>query len=136
MSWGHGMVVGREKCQEGPSCKDTSLGCMGHCQRGLGTPGDGGVPSCDSACPELPTTPDHGGQEAQHGTRGDGWQCRGTPQHCSLPVPQAPAKPEMLSGSLTTHVLNTATGLPAAGLALRLAKLGEPRGQWMELAHR
>ncbi|XP_004944388.2 5-hydroxyisourate hydrolase isoform X2 [Gallus gallus] len=52
------------------------------------------------------------------------------------PTPQAPAKPEMLSGSLTTHVLNTATGLPAAGLALRLAKLGEPGGQWMELAHR
>ncbi|XP_046781594.1 5-hydroxyisourate hydrolase isoform X1 [Gallus gallus] len=51
------------------------------------------------------------------------------------PTPQAPAKPEMLSGSLTTHVLNTATGLPAAGLALRLAKLGEPGGQWMELAH-
>ncbi|XP_046755471.1 5-hydroxyisourate hydrolase isoform X3 [Gallus gallus] len=52
-----------------------------------------------------------------------------------MEVRQAPAKPEMLSGSLTTHVLNTATGLPAAGLALRLAKLGEPGGQWMELAH-
>ncbi|NXI59365.1 HIUH hydrolase, partial [Chloroceryle aenea] len=30
------------------------------------------------------------------------------------------------NGSLTTHVLNTATGLPAACLALRLARLQEP----------
>lgn len=60
----------------------------------------------------------------------------GTAQRCSLPVPQAPDKPEMLSGSLTTHVLNTATGLPAAGLALRLAQLAEPGGQWTELAQR
>ncbi|POI25920.1 hypothetical protein CIB84_010330, partial [Bambusicola thoracicus] len=59
-----------------------------------------------------------------------------TNKNCSLPVPQAPAKPDVLSGSLTTHVLNTATGLPAAGLTLRLAKLGEPGGQWTELAQR
>ncbi|XP_032302893.1 5-hydroxyisourate hydrolase-like isoform X1 [Coturnix japonica] len=49
---------------------------------------------------------------------------------------EAPDKPELLNGSLTTHVLNTATGLPAAGLALRLAQLGGPGGQWMELAQR
>ncbi|OXB65101.1 hypothetical protein ASZ78_008384 [Callipepla squamata] len=46
------------------------------------------------------------------------------------------AVPEMQSGSLTTHVLNTATGLPAAGLALRLAQLREPGEQWTELAQR
>lgn len=39
-------------------------------------------------------------------------------------------------GSLTTHVLNTATGLPAARLALRLAQLQEPGAQWRELAQR
>lgn len=32
-------VVGREKCQEGPSCTDTSLGCLGHCQRAGATQG-------------------------------------------------------------------------------------------------
>ncbi|XP_033928464.1 5-hydroxyisourate hydrolase-like [Melopsittacus undulatus] len=36
--------------------------------------------------------------------------------------------------NLTTHVLNTATGLPAAGLALSLALLQEPG--WMELLQR
>ncbi|NXC41447.1 HIUH hydrolase, partial [Penelope pileata] len=51
-------------------------------------------------------------------------------------VPQAGAVPEAPSGSLTTHVLNTATGLPAAGLALRLARLREPGAQWTELAQR
>ncbi|NXS52077.1 HIUH hydrolase, partial [Brachypteracias leptosomus] len=40
------------------------------------------------------------------------------------------------NGSLTTHVLNTATGLPAAGLALHLAQLQEPGMQWTELARR
>ncbi|XP_065497287.1 5-hydroxyisourate hydrolase-like [Caloenas nicobarica] len=40
-----------------------------------------------------------------------------------------------LKGSLTTHVLNTATGLPAAGLAIRLAQLQEP-GQWTEVVQR
>ncbi|XP_052541774.1 cadherin-4-like isoform X3 [Tympanuchus pallidicinctus] len=53
-----------------------------------------------------------------------------------LKTNKAPDKPEMLSGSLTIHVLNTATGLPAAGLALRLAQLAEPGGQWTELAQR
>ncbi|XP_021263954.1 cadherin-1-like isoform X1 [Numida meleagris] len=53
-----------------------------------------------------------------------------------LRTTKAGVKPEMPSGSLTTHVLNTATGLPAAGLALRLAQLGEPGGQWTELAQR
>uniref|UniRef100_A0A8C4XLS5 5-hydroxyisourate hydrolase n=1 Tax=Falco tinnunculus TaxID=100819 RepID=A0A8C4XLS5_FALTI len=32
----------------------------------------------------------------------------------------------MANGPLTTHVLNTATGLPAAGLAIRLSQLQEP----------
>lgn len=48
------------------------------------------------------------------------------------PLPQA----EVGKGTLTTHVLNTATGLPAAGLGVRLAQLQEPGLQWMELAHR
>ncbi|XP_032051785.1 cadherin-1-like [Aythya fuligula] len=43
---------------------------------------------------------------------------------------------ERPQGSLTTHVLNTATGLPAARLALRLAQLQEPGAQWRELAQR
>ncbi|KFP81931.1 5-hydroxyisourate hydrolase [Acanthisitta chloris] len=41
-----------------------------------------------------------------------------------------------MNGSLTTHVLNTATGLPAAGLVVRLAQLQEPGLQWRELAER
>ncbi|XP_068812382.1 uncharacterized protein [Struthio camelus] len=41
---------------------------------------------------------------------------------------------ESLNGSVTTHVLNTVTGLPAAGLALRLAQLQGP--QWTELTER
>ncbi|NXF88034.1 HIUH hydrolase, partial [Eubucco bourcierii] len=40
------------------------------------------------------------------------------------------------SGSLTTHVLNTATGLPATGIAIQVAQLQEPGTQWMELAQR
>ncbi|NXJ89561.1 HIUH hydrolase, partial [Corythaixoides concolor] len=52
------------------------------------------------------------------------------------PVPQAKGMSEMVKGSLTTHVLNTATGLPAAGLAIRLARLQELEPQWMELAQR
>lgn len=40
-----------------------------------------------------------------------------------------------VKGSLTTHVLNTATGLPAAGLAIHLAQLQEP-GQWTEVVQR
>lgn len=43
---------------------------------------------------------------------------------------------EVGNGTLTTHVLNTATGRPAAGLSLRLAQLQEPGLQWMELAQR
>ncbi|KAM7101664.1 5-hydroxyisourate hydrolase-like [Ciconia maguari] len=43
---------------------------------------------------------------------------------------------ETVNGSLTTHVLNTATGLPAAGLAIRLAQLQEPGPQWTELVQR
>lgn len=39
-------------------------------------------------------------------------------------------------GTLSTHVLNTATGLPAAGLVVRLAQLQEPGLQWTELAQR
>ncbi|XP_030812161.1 5-hydroxyisourate hydrolase-like [Camarhynchus parvulus] len=52
------------------------------------------------------------------------------------PVPQADGMSEVGKGTLTTHVLNTATGLPAAGLGVRLAQLQEPGLQWMELAHR
>ncbi|KAM6300613.1 5-hydroxyisourate hydrolase-like [Aegotheles albertisi] len=40
------------------------------------------------------------------------------------------------NGSLTTHVLNTATGLPAAGLALGLARMQEPGPRWTELVQR
>ncbi|NXO40544.1 HIUH hydrolase, partial [Locustella ochotensis] len=40
------------------------------------------------------------------------------------------------NGTLTTHVLNTASGLPAAGLVVRLAQLQEPGLQWTELAQR
>uniref|UniRef100_A0A8C3UW19 5-hydroxyisourate hydrolase n=1 Tax=Catharus ustulatus TaxID=91951 RepID=A0A8C3UW19_CATUS len=40
--------------------------------------------------------------------------------------------PGVGNGTLTTHVLNTATGLPAAGLVVRLAQLQEPGPQWME----
>ncbi|XP_064579063.1 cadherin-1-like isoform X3 [Zonotrichia leucophrys gambelii] len=49
---------------------------------------------------------------------------------------QADGMSEVGKGTLTTHVLNTATGLPAAGLGVRLAQLQEPGLQWMELAHR
>ncbi|KAM7040561.1 cadherin-1-like isoform 1-T1 [Acridotheres tristis] len=49
---------------------------------------------------------------------------------------QADDMSEVGNGTLTTHVLNTATGLPAAGLVVRLAQLQEPGPQWMELAQR
>ncbi|KAM6058164.1 uncharacterized protein VSU04_010133 [Chlamydotis macqueenii] len=49
---------------------------------------------------------------------------------------QAEGMSETASGSLTTHVLNTATGLPAARLAVRLARLQEREPQWMELGQR
>ncbi|NXG79090.1 HIUH hydrolase, partial [Baryphthengus martii] len=52
------------------------------------------------------------------------------------PLSQAQATSRMEKGSLTTHVLNTATGLPAACLALRLARLQEPGTQWMEVTQR
>ncbi|NXJ86815.1 HIUH hydrolase, partial [Trogon melanurus] len=52
------------------------------------------------------------------------------------PLPQAGGTSEMATGLLTTHVLNMATGLPAASLALRLARLQEPGQQWIELAQR
>ncbi|OPJ78289.1 cadherin-1 [Patagioenas fasciata monilis] len=48
---------------------------------------------------------------------------------------QASGMSGTVEGSLTTHVLNTATGLPAAGLAIHLAQLQEP-GQWMEVVQR
>ncbi|NXT28654.1 HIUH hydrolase, partial [Syrrhaptes paradoxus] len=50
------------------------------------------------------------------------------------PVPQAAGEPAMAEGWLSTHVLNTATGLPAAGVTVRLARLEELR--WTELAQR
>ncbi|XP_052570229.1 5-hydroxyisourate hydrolase isoform X1 [Peromyscus eremicus] len=37
------------------------------------------------------------------------------------------------SSPLTTHVLDTASGLPAQGLCLRLSRLEAPGQQWMEL---
>lgn len=37
------------------------------------------------------------------------------------------------SSPLTTHVLDTAAGLPAQGLCLRLSRLEAPSQQWMEL---
>ncbi|NWU91279.1 HIUH hydrolase, partial [Upupa epops] len=49
---------------------------------------------------------------------------------------QAEGTSEMAQGSLTTHVLNTATGLPATGLAISLAQLQEPGTGWTELAQR
>ncbi|NXE17135.1 HIUH hydrolase, partial [Lophotis ruficrista] len=52
------------------------------------------------------------------------------------PLPQAEGMSETASGSLTTHVLNTATGLPAARLAVRLARLQECEPQWTELGQR
>ncbi|NXV86094.1 HIUH hydrolase, partial [Calonectris borealis] len=52
------------------------------------------------------------------------------------PLPQAEGKSEMVNGSLTTHVLNTVTGLPAAGVTVSLAQLQEPGPQWTELAQR
>lgn len=52
------------------------------------------------------------------------------------PLPQAEGTSKMVNGSLTTHVLNIVTGLPAAGLIIRLAQLQEPGLQWTELAQR
>ncbi|XP_050167075.1 cadherin-1-like isoform X1 [Myiozetetes cayanensis] len=49
---------------------------------------------------------------------------------------QADSMSHMGNGSLTTHVLNTATGLPAAGLVIHLDQLVEPGLQWRELAQR
>ncbi|KAM6380610.1 cadherin-1-like isoform 1-T1 [Pluvialis apricaria] len=49
---------------------------------------------------------------------------------------QAEGMSETVNGSLTTHVLNTVTGLPAASLAVRLAQLQEPGLQWTELVQR
>ncbi|NXA54278.1 HIUH hydrolase, partial [Nothocercus julius] len=53
-----------------------------------------------------------------------------------LPVPQVEDPSELLNGSVTTHVLNTVTGQPAEGLALRLARLQGPELQWTELVQR
>ncbi|XP_038189178.1 5-hydroxyisourate hydrolase isoform X1 [Arvicola amphibius] len=39
----------------------------------------------------------------------------------------------MENSPLTTHVLDTASGLPAQGLCLRLSRLEAPGQQWMEL---
>ncbi|NXU52343.1 HIUH hydrolase, partial [Turnix velox] len=50
------------------------------------------------------------------------------------PLPQAEGGSE--PGSLTTHVLNTVTGLPATSLGVQLAQLQEPGAEWKELAKR
>ncbi|XP_063294535.1 5-hydroxyisourate hydrolase-like isoform X1 [Pelobates fuscus] len=42
--------------------------------------------------------------------------------------------PQEMSGSLTTHVLNTAGGIPARGLTLTLSKLDTPQGKWVQLS--
>ncbi|NWW54029.1 HIUH hydrolase, partial [Pedionomus torquatus] len=52
------------------------------------------------------------------------------------PLPQAEGMSETGNGSLTTHVLNMVTGLPASSLTIRLAQLQEPGPQWTELAQR
>ncbi|NXB77303.1 HIUH hydrolase, partial [Donacobius atricapilla] len=52
------------------------------------------------------------------------------------PLPQADGMSQVRNGTLTTHVLNTASGLPAAGLVVRLAQLQEPGLHWTELAQR
>ncbi|NXU22767.1 HIUH hydrolase, partial [Thalassarche chlororhynchos] len=49
---------------------------------------------------------------------------------------QAEGMSETGNSSLTTHVLNTVTGLPAASVTVRLAQLQEPGAQWTELAQR
>ncbi|XP_051485393.1 cadherin-1-like [Apus apus] len=49
---------------------------------------------------------------------------------------QAEGMNEPENGFLTSHVLNTATGLPAAGVAVQLAQLEGPGLRWMELAQR
>ncbi|XP_054056546.1 5-hydroxyisourate hydrolase-like isoform X3 [Rissa tridactyla] len=51
-------------------------------------------------------------------------------------VPGAEGMSEMVNGSLTTHVLNTVTGLPASSLTVSLAQLQEPGPQWTEVARR
>lgn len=61
------------------------------------------------------------------------------PGHVSAlltPPPQAEGMSETVNGSLTTHVLNTVTGLPAASLAVQLAQLQEPGRQWTEVVQR
>ncbi|GAB5582607.1 5-hydroxyisourate hydrolase-like [Prionailurus iriomotensis] len=40
---------------------------------------------------------------------------------------------ELVSSPLTTHVLDTASGLPAQGLCLRLSRLEDHGQQWTEL---
>ncbi|XP_029780746.1 cadherin-1-like isoform X2 [Suricata suricatta] len=49
------------------------------------------------------------------------------------PEPEAGRGMEPVSSPLTTHVLDTASGLPAQGLCLRLSRLEDHGQQWMEL---
>ncbi|NXN12017.1 HIUH hydrolase, partial [Indicator maculatus] len=51
-------------------------------------------------------------------------------------LPQGEDTFKPANGSLTTHVLNTAMGLPATGLAIHVAQLQESGTQWTELAQR
>lgn len=81
-----------------------------------------------------------------HGLHGYGYPQRGVggvavamPGHNPAPLPplsQGEDTSKPANGSLTTHVLNTAMGLPATGIAIQVAQLQEPGTQWMELAQR
>ncbi|XP_041256811.1 transthyretin-like [Onychostruthus taczanowskii] len=74
-----------------------------------------------------------GGWDGAASSSGPGWLLCCAEAHQDR---QADGMSEVGKGTLTTHVLNTATGLPAAGLVIRLAQLQEPGLQWTELAHR
>ncbi|XP_025860819.2 cadherin-1-like [Vulpes vulpes] len=64
--------------------------------------------------------------------------CPGVDSHCldicqRGPESQAGGGMEQISSPLTTHVLDTASGLPAQGLCLRLSRLEDHGQQWTEL---
>ena len=101
-------------CCDSPGCTATGMGARRQPRRGSAV-----------ALPAMARQKGEGGRRC--------WERIPAPL---TPLPQAGDMAERASGSLTTHVLNTATGLPAAGLALRLAQLQEPGLEWTELAQR